>query len=239
MSLQKIYSKAVRRELSRHPVWEPGSPVALGDYGMLQDGVFQRLGNYVDFLPTEALSVDHSKPSSLEFVSVGTNVNYFGVNGAPSESLGALIGATAEIRIEFGSENSLYVKSASTASEEIGNLNAICTKLRACKGWDFSWVVVSSIRKATNLAMVLGASKSSKVSLKGSIDALKAFDTGQIASESGLVVSGEAAYKCLGATGPLLLNLIRMRRILGGITKAASPGTLAIKPYEDVDPALD
>ena len=48
MSLQSKYSSVVASELRHHAVWEPGEPVRLGDYGVLQGSRFTVHGNIED-----------------------------------------------------------------------------------------------------------------------------------------------------------------------------------------------
>ena len=50
MSLRKSYSKMMRNELGVHPVWEPGTKIMLGDYGIFLEGSFKKLGQLKDLL---------------------------------------------------------------------------------------------------------------------------------------------------------------------------------------------
>lgn len=217
-----------------HPVWEPGTRISLGDYGLLQDGVFQKLGQLDEFFSPTGMKHSRSAPSSLEFLSAGTQVNYLGLEGDATAAVAKIGSASGEMQIKFARQNSLYLKSCSTYTDDISNLESICTLLREAKRWDYSWVMVSGIRNAANLALVLAASDSSTVTLKGSVEALKSFELGDLKLDSGIVVSGDAAYRTLGASGPLLLKLVKIRRFFKGISRAAGVGNLPIKAYEEV-----
>jgi hypothetical protein len=236
MSVRENYAKTVRQELGMHPVWEPGTRISLGDYGMLQDGIFQKLGQLDEFLSLDLLKKNRSTPSSLEFLSSGTQVNYLGMEGEMNANTANLGNASGEMQIKFERRSSLYLKSYRSYTDDIANLEAICSSLRDNTKWDRSWVLVSSVRVVANLALILAASDSSTVSLKGRVEALKSFELGDLKINSGLVVSGDAAYRALGTSGPLLLKLVRIRRFFKGLSRAAGVGRLRIKSYEDVLP---
>ena len=45
MALGPKYCKQIKEELRRNANFPPNRPIALGDYGVIRDDVFERLGN--------------------------------------------------------------------------------------------------------------------------------------------------------------------------------------------------
>ncbi len=45
MSLRSDYGVAMRTQLGRYAVWEPAENIQLGDYGIIQERTFKKLGN--------------------------------------------------------------------------------------------------------------------------------------------------------------------------------------------------
>lgn len=237
MSIQRTYCRAMATELSRHAVWEPGSPMGLGDYGILNDGSLMKLGNIEEFALPQSLKVELSKPSSVEFASAGTKVLLIDPKAEvklPSQ-LGPVDGS-AELRISFEHANSIYLRAAKLVTEEIANIDAVARILRTVPSWHFNWVVVSKVAVAWRLSLILSAKERAEVSVHAATDVLKAFDSGSASANLNVSIAGDAAFKVVGASGPVFFDCIRLRRVLGGVKRGAQPGGIALKPYEMVPP---
>jgi hypothetical protein len=235
MSIQRKYCKAVATELNRYAVWPPGSSIELGDYGNLEDGTLLKLGNVRESLLPDNVVTERSAPSVLEFTSAGTRVVLLNPKAAVNTPLDPGTAAiSAELRISFERANSVYLRAARVTTDEITNLDAVCDTLRRRQRWDFGYVLVSKVTTASKLSLILSATERAEISVQASADVLKAFDSGNAAGNANIAISGDAALKVVGASGPFLFDCVRLRRILGGVKRGAQPGGLAIKPYEPV-----
>jgi hypothetical protein len=58
----------------------------------------------------------------------------------------------------------------------------------------------------------MSRSAGSSLKIEGSADALEQLKLGSIRSEAGLAITGEVGYKTVGVKGPLLLEIVRVRR---------------------------
>src|SRR6266852_6299035 len=99
VQLKRTFAASVRKQLDRYPVWEPGTPLALGDYGVLRDKTLHKLGNL------HALGITFSKTRGNEaryqFQSRGTRVNEAHASGSVKASgLGAPLRSSIELRFD-------------------------------------------------------------------------------------------------------------------------------------------
>lgn len=230
MTIQKQYCNALEKQLGRHAVWQPGNPLALGDYGTLSGGLFLKLGNIADFKKVEAISTVVGKPSKLVFTSNGTTTALIKADTTVGQGPANI--AEARFRIKFQDEYSIYLRGSGVRNEEIANLHAVTEQLRKVKGWKTHWKVVSSVTSAKLLSIILAGGKNAEVSVHASTAVLEMLDSGEAAASTKIQISGQSGYSAVGVSGPLLFDLIKLRPILGGIKKGATPGALV--PFEKV-----
>lgn len=222
MTIQARYCKALAKQLSRHAVWQPGSPLLLGDYGTLRSGQFLKLGNIADFLGQDRIVSIQSKPSKLVFTSNGTTTAL--IKGDAAVCQGESNAAAAKFRIKFQDEYSIYLRGSGVRSEDITNLQTVTQQLRGIDAWNTGWMIVSNVTAAKLLSVILAGGKNSEVSIQASAGVLEMFDTGEAEATAKLQISGQLGYSSVGASGPFLFDLVKLRRILGGIKKGALPG---------------
>jgi hypothetical protein len=232
MSVKTDYANSVRSEIDRYAVWEPGQPLELGDYGELHDRTFQKRGNIREF----AVSAEHSKgaPSLYEFTSAGTTVAESDISGSVGVGSG---GASPKVSMEFkfSREKGLVIRAAESHTIQISNLQKVAAQLHALRTWQFGWKIVSELRTASNATILMGRSAGSSMKIEASAQALEQFKLGSLKTEAGLAITGEVGYKLVGASGPLLIDLVRVRRLWGGAARNLQIGAgIRDEPYERV-----
>jgi hypothetical protein len=86
------YVRAFRKDLDRWAVWEPGSPVDVYDYGVVDDGRWRKLGCLWERLErTERDVPKESGPTDIQFGSASVSAIDAGVNTP------AVVGASVQL----------------------------------------------------------------------------------------------------------------------------------------------
>jgi hypothetical protein len=234
MSLQLKYVSSVRKQLKRFATWDPGAPVRLGDYGVLRQRTFERLGHVDEFgIDPKQLGSIQSDPATFEFTTVGTTVAQAEASGRGSATP-KLPSARASITVRFAADDSLFIRAHESRWIELAHVREVADALRKTNRWDFSWKIVAGLRTASSLSVLMGAEAGCSVKIEGSADALQQLNVGTLKTGTDVRVSGSAALKVIGAKGPFLLDLIRVRRFFGGATRNAAP--IPTEPFEPVSP---
>jgi hypothetical protein len=234
MTLQPAYSRAVAAQLGCFAVWQPGSEAALGDYGTLKQGRFERLGNIAEFnIPISATTPTRNfwEFSSKGVASMVSKVKASGKDRALNLS------AAASLDISFRTENSLFVRAHACAWEEITKIREMAIAARERPEWDFGWRIISGRRIAQQLVLLMNTTANAKASIQGSLDLINGLQRGQVQLGTEAEVTGEAALKYFGPGGAFLIDLVRVNRwpaIFGQVSHLL-PGQ-ADEPYERIDP---
>jgi hypothetical protein len=234
MSLGKKYRDAVSGQLNRHAVWEPGDPIATGDYGRLDEKGFLKLGHIREFDVGVEPVIEHSEPKLFEFTSKGTTVAR--AEASTPDTISDI--ASAALKIAFTEADSIYLRADHTVTSAISNLREVANALRLTSRWEYGWLVVNGVTTARRLSVVLSDKEGAEIVVRGSVNLLNAFQAGTVQAGAGLAVEGDTAYKAIGTSGPFLCDLVRLRRFLGGTARAALPGSLVVEPYEAVLPLV-
>jgi hypothetical protein len=140
--------------------------------------------------------------------------------------------------IKFAEANALFIRAQSSHWIEVANLRQLATELQKTKRWDWRWKLITGMRIASPLAVIMSASAGAAVSIEGTAKALEEFGLGSLGSETDLSITGDAALKMIGAKGPFLLELVRILPFLGPARAAGSTGNLELDPYVVVSPEL-
>jgi hypothetical protein len=231
MSIQRSYTQTIARELRRYAVWQPGEALTLGDYGTLNGATFYRLGHISEFVEPSLMDIRTSSTSTLEFTSEGTRVAMLAGEGDASA-----IRAQATLKIGFARRDAIYLRASGIQTRDVANVRSVSETLRAHPQWKFEWAVLSNLTSATKASIILSMGANTEVSVLAEARALQEFNLGRAKVSSGLTFVGEAAFRIVGVAGPLLFDLIRLRRLLGGTRRAAVPGNVSLLPYEQVLP---
>lgn len=212
-------NKIMKRELVANVAWIPiANTFALGDYGLFQGGVFQKLGNIAEY-GVEGTPVD-SPDVSLDFASSSTKVARFvggmGVNVIPQ----GVTDAEAEIRFGFEKERSFLLKAATVHVEETQDVQRIANELAAQDAWRHKWWVVRKTFRAHDAAVYSTLTANTTLTVHGRADALKAFEIGDVRLGVDVSTDKELGLEFTGAEGVVALNLFRVRahggpRLLG------------------------
>lgn len=208
MGIAAQFSKAMHSQIKAHAAWVPiANSYALGDYGLISDGVFTKLGNIAEFGVT--FEVEQSPGASMSFASDATRLVKL-VGGAEVDAL-PQAPIEAKLRIEFGGKNAFVAKADAITVAGIANVAQVATRLAKTQGWKRRHRVVRELWTARGGVIALSGDDHAALELSGRADALKLVELGKV--EAGVTVSSEhhVGYSSVGQTGVVGLSLFRLR----------------------------
>lgn len=91
MGLAEAYCRDIREQLEYYATWLPSVHVRLGDYGILDDGIFTKQGNIREFAVKFKAELGNPISEPLEYKSEGTSVS----------DIGAGIGGLINVGLKF------------------------------------------------------------------------------------------------------------------------------------------
>lgn len=197
MGTAAIFNQALHDELTAYGAWFPVSNTfALGDYGLISDGVFVSMGNISEFGVTFAQAA--GEPTSLDLSSAGTTVVRLAdgaeVDVLPDEPI------EAKVSIGFKDASSILVKAGDITVSQIQNLNEVARKLRDAPGWERKFRVVYGTYTGEECAVVTTRAAGAKFELSGQASALKMFDLGKVTAGVTVSHETEVGFKSVGKT---------------------------------------
>ena len=173
MSLPKFYSKQFREEMLCHPVWLPGEGATPGDIGVMRDGVFTREGSFSDYTEVKAKIAEEEIPvSSKSKFSVGITLSLGG--GAEAK-----IDPNAKVggKLSFKRGGGVLLHIPTQRRRYVRNLREVLGALPwGSEGFGNDTVLVSEVRLAKAIALVLSESGDTSVDLTGNAQALQGLD---------------------------------------------------------------
>lgn len=230
VQLKRDYSASVRKQLDRFPVWEPGAPFALGDYGVLRDKTLHKLGNIHAFGITFSKASGNETP--YQFQSEGTKlIEAHGSGSVDLHALGSPLRSSLELR--FDQEQGIFIKAQRSRVIQISELRQVALRLRTSGMWNFRWKLVTEVREVNPATVIMGSKAGTTLKIEGEADLLEQFSIGGLEAGAAITFTGEAALQIVGIEGSLLLDLCYLPRFFkGDIKHAAAPvSMLPEEPY--------
>jgi hypothetical protein len=230
MKLKSDFAASIRKQLDRYPVWEPGAPLGLGDYGVLRDKTLHILGNIrsigIEFRKTTG------NETTYQFASNGTHLTSAQASGSVTPP-GLGTGVNVSMELQFKEEHGIFIKALRSRVVQMADLRDVAIALRNSGRWEFSWKFVTEVRDVHPGTIIMGSSAGSTLRIEGSSDLLEQFNIGSLETKTGLSFTGEAALQVVGVQGPILMDLSYLPVFWGGdIQQAVVPGTtLPTDPY--------
>jgi hypothetical protein len=163
---QRYCSELHREFQNLHAVWEPGNPLKLGDFGVMDGSVFRKKGN----IEQKGVSVviepdDDSKYFSYK-TAASTEVKFYANGEAP---VGGTVNGRAKIEILFSNENSIFFNATDCRHDGVKDLEKIGDSLMDLlenDKWDMDYMVVTGILRARATTIVISATSGSSILLE-------------------------------------------------------------------------
>ncbi len=208
--MKNTYGNEIYKNARSYAVWMPGSSVALGDYGVIKENCFERIGSIRQLAPGFTPSEATSALDSFSFLSEG-------VAEARMKATGKLIKVNYSV-----SKNSavvFYAKALSVIS--ISNIVELATHLSRSQKWDRSWQIVTSLTTARDFYVMIGGQAGTAFTVTADADAFPYHMPFDKASAT-FRVEGKCALHLAGKNGAVMVNLHRMKMFGKGLKYAAT-----------------
>ncbi len=220
MGLGQQYCTQLQRNLTGlHANFPPNRPLALGDYGIKRDDVFQRLGNIrtfgVAFTATEGTS-----ESTIQFKSAGAVDVEFVAKG--EARVGAVPAVNAGLDLKFTRENAVFFNAAGCTLTQVDDIAAVGEALGALLAagrWDSGFYVVTSLVHAASTTAVVSSARGSEVGLEAASD-VPHIDLTDASLKLRIKRSRSTALEIVTANGQTpLMQLSRLRGVFSKVIR--------------------
>jgi hypothetical protein len=221
-SVQRQYSETLHQQFPTYYAnFPPNTPVALGDYGTIRDGIFLRIGSITVFdVPLPAASKSDTS-ASFEFKS-GSSVHLeprMDVRGKG----GPAHGAEAKARIDFGDDKGIFFSAAGCTVEafaEQRNVREAMLNLFLSKVWRPEWVLVVGRVLSLALNLVIANKRGASIELSANTETDIDFADVRTAAMLKAGASQQIALQwvAMASTVPLVRLLCVHRSWLGNLS---------------------
>jgi hypothetical protein len=230
MGTARQFNRILHSELDVHAAWVPvTNTFALGDYGVISDGVFVKMGNIAEYGVTFTTAA--GAPARLRFRSDGVRVTKF-LAGAEVPSI-PQVDLEASIRIEFSTADSFYIDAPILTVASMEDVARVGAALRQAEGWRRRYKVVFSTYTGQGCTVISSRRADSTFELSATADVLHLLELGR--ANGGITLSGESAagLEVVGATGVVGLRLFKLRTLTGRTDILREPEPDDPVEYED------
>ncbi|MDZ4800187.1 MAG: lipase family protein [Bryobacteraceae bacterium] len=243
MKLGSEYCKQLREALRRHANFPPNRPVSLGDYGVIQDNVFERLGHIKEFGLTVETLVGVGE-SDFQFQSQGS-VDFELIAKGDIQP-GGIPAVKAGLALKFSREQASFFAVAGCTVQSMGNIRqlegSLIDLLRDGR-WEADFYVVTEVNLAAKTTLIISATRDSEVRLEASSPALETIEMGDASLNLGIKKSRNASFQIATKGGQIpMMQLSRLRGLFHNEFRPASaiggfdstfPGTFSLTPDPD------
>ena len=213
MGLAAQFESIIERQLNVHAAWVPiTTPYKLGDYGLISDGVFQKLGNIQDDFDV-TFTEGTGPEATLSFVSDNTTV--------VDASTGAAINLNpqgelqANVTYKFHQDKSFLVKAPIITVSVIENVNQVAKQLKKADDWRNKFKVVFQVFVAQNPLILSTVEGGTEVTIGAEGTALKSFNVGSASVGFSMKTTKELGLNISGKTGVIALGLFKLNFFSG------------------------
>jgi hypothetical protein len=219
MGLAKEFARFLRKQERMHAVWPPiVTNVRVGDYGLFNEGAFQRLGNILEFGVQAATRDGLQSTLKLKSDAV-TVVRHEG--GAPVDVF-HVVDVDARLEIKFEHKSSFFVQSAKLSAIEMDSPNAVAQALAAHPDWRRKFKVVSRVFAGTHVTVLASGEATTDVAITGKAAVLAELEqkwefTGSLT----FALNRELALEVRGKAGPIGVDLFHLG-LFGGTVLAGA-----------------
>ena len=211
MGLPNMFNDIIQKDLNVHAAWLPVTQnYELGDYGLISDGVFAKLGNISEFGVT--MNSTKGPDAKLDYTSARTKVTKFS-GGAEVDAIPAAA-IDAKIVFKFETANSFIIKCPVISVNAISNVQQVANQLKKVGGWRKNWKVVYETYNADDAVVMSTVDGDTEISFTGDAKALKELKIGS--ADVGFNSTKKLGLDIQGKDGVIALGLFKLKMIGGG-----------------------
>ncbi|HMK24994.1 MAG TPA: hypothetical protein VK483_03120 [Chitinophagaceae bacterium] len=210
MGLPKDFNNIIESQLNIFAAWLPLTNIyELGDYGVIADGVFAKMGNIKEF--DVEFTPQTGNESKIDFTSASTSITNFSAGGKVDVIPEGSIDAKVTFKFEKG--KSFLIKSPSINITAIGNINQVGEKLMVHPKWQRKFKVVYQTYFAKEAAIMSTINAGTEITFSGDVKALQKLNVGN--ASLNFTSSHKLGLDQQGKEGVIGLGLFQIVR--GGI----------------------
>lgn len=212
-----MFSKILHQATDFYAAWYPVANVwAVGDVGLVSDGVLVRTGNLKDF-GIAFQTVMTPAVEGVDFTSEGTKTTKLigdaEVNTLPDSDI------EARLVVEFTRAESFLLKAALLEATEMDGMDGVASQLAKLKDrrWRRKYRVVYATAKASDVAFVSAREAGAKFEIRGKANALQQLEIGKAEAGLDLSSSSSLGLDFVGESGIVGLRMFRLGPLRGGL----------------------
>lgn len=211
MNIAKIYTDGVKKHfVVYYANWEPGSQIALGDYGTLNGNIFipkGKLGiDFPEFKDSLLNTTDDDTKDQKEFKSSkGVDVTLLPKG---TVTVGGKVLAKAALDIKFSSGKMIYFNAMGCTNTRITSKNKLGEALKEkylTGKWDKDLYVVTDLVKSEKALIAISKSGSSGISFEADSPLLDQIDLADASIKLKLTSEKDIGYKLIADEGLYIL----------------------------------
>lgn len=240
MSLARRYNHLLRRHTLHFAAWNPITDTQrVGDYGILDRGVFRKLGHISEF--GVDLETEEGNSASFDFRSAVSSI--VRVEGTAQVQVFGTGSVGAKLRFEFQGKFAAVVKSPQVRVHAMQSIHQVAAQLHGAPDWRPRYRVISKVYTGTDATVIASVNNTTGIELSGTADALRQFELG--GATVGVTVGGSHQLALVGKKGPLAIDLFRVSRagavpqLLGAMNVAGDEPDDLIDGSENWDSEAD
>lgn len=196
MSLANEYSESIHNNLHMYAAWPINTPLDLGDFGILDGHLFQRLGNIKERFNIKIKSISSKSPIHLDYKSADMIETNLYARGDIKAGVQIPL-ARAGLEISFSGENAIFFDAAGCNISTIENKDHVFNEILKLyrKGmWNKENTLITEIIRAKSATVLISKSRNGLVFLEAD------------SPEVSVIKLGEASVglKCTSEKGSIL-----------------------------------
>lgn len=173
MSTKQIYAQEIHGKLGGFlATWLPNMPVAVGDVGTVDDGVFTKIGTLKDF----GIAFEAAPPGpevNLDYASEGAVEITSGAAGDAPIPGTVPANVSADIAVSFKRANAVLFQAAKCRTITTANLMQVSDRIIALSEageWPKNQVVVTDVVRCAALTVLISSSENAHITLRAKGD---------------------------------------------------------------------
>ena len=208
-----------------YATFPPNQPYELGDFGILNDEVFVRLGNVKNrFGLTFQVRAGEAKSPAIDFTSKGSVAVDFRTK---AEAAIGTVPVKAGLDITFARENSVFFNAADCTLDSVEDQVALgeqIIKLYEQKKWEKKYAIVTGVLRAKSTTAIVSSSSNSSISLDAESPDIPAINLADASLKLSVKRVKDVALKIV--TEGELVPLMSLSKIQGGFFSEGDFGPL-------------
>jgi hypothetical protein len=166
------YTKALRERFGYSATWVPNTRVELGDVGLLQGNVYERVGSLDDFGLSFTTRESRAR-GVFEFTSSGSVTFGVKASGEPGTPLSALAVADAGLTVDFTSAESTVFQAAGCTVIEINDQHRVGEQLLELHEegrWPDGYVIITEVIRAERATVLVASTSGARMEFTANVD---------------------------------------------------------------------